>query len=61
MRKYEIIADNGHVWTTLHYYSNHRAGSNANLKDAMKELENKVGWWAKSFKLIVKTCYLLKD
>lgn len=61
MRKYEIIADNGHVWTTLHYYSNHRAGSNANLEDARKELAKRYGWWAKSYTLKVSTCQLLKD
>ena len=61
MRRYEIYADNGHDGFTLEYYSEHRAGSNANLEDARKELVKRFGWWAKSFKFRIDTCYLLKD
>lgn len=61
MKRYEIYADNGHDGFTFEYYSNHRAGSNANLEDARKELAKRYGWWAKSYTLKVSTCQLLKD
>lgn len=62
MRRYEIYADNGHDGLTIVYYSNHRAGSKANLEDARKELETRYGWRAaKTHELIVRTCFLLGD
>lgn len=61
MRKYEIYADNGHDGLTIEYYSTHRAGSNANLEDARKELNKRFGWWAKTYTLIVRTCFLLGE
>lgn len=60
-RRYEIYADNGHDGITIVYYSNHRARSRGNLEDALKELIKRFGWWAKSFKFRIDTCYLLKD
>lgn len=64
MRRYEIYADNGHDGLTIVYYSNHRAGSKANLEDARKELNKRFGWlgWlAKSYTLKVSTCQLLNN
>lgn len=36
MRKYLAMLDNGHDYTSIEYYSEHRNGSKANLEDCKK-------------------------
>jgi len=42
-RKYEAYADNGRDYFTFEFYSEHRAGSKANIEDAQKEYKKKHG------------------
>lgn len=37
MRKYLAMLDNGHDYTSIEYYSEHRNGSKANLEDCKRE------------------------
>ncbi len=42
-RKYLASTDNGHDYSSFEFYSEHRAGSKANLEDAKAEMRRKFG------------------
>lgn len=44
MRKYRAFWNNGHDTGEFEFWSNHRAGSKANLKDAYRQYQKKYSY-----------------
>ena len=58
MKKYLAMLDNGHDYTSIEYYSEHRNGSKANLEDCKKEMVKRWGYKAaQSYKITSTELY----
>ena len=58
MKKYLAMLDNGHDFTSIEYYSEHKNGSKANMEDCKKEIVKKWGYKAaQSYKITSTELY----
>jgi len=51
LRKYLASTDDGHDYSSFEFYSEHRAGSKANMEDAKAEAQRKYGHRAKYLRI----------